>query len=126
MFWSGPPNKFAFSGLWPDKIPVILVDWIWSELTPVAGSEYITWIMNLTKGLVLDLTTFLKKTLLRLSPNYEQIWEGTSSRGPRGTYQNINLENFGGGPVQYFKKIPYILGTGFFNWSYLKRVQEIV
>jgi hypothetical protein len=26
---------------------------------------------------------------------------------PLGTYQNINLENFGGGPVQYFKKVPY-------------------
>jgi hypothetical protein len=26
---------------------------------------------------------------------------------PHGTYQNINLENFGGGPVQYFKKVPY-------------------
>ena len=26
---------------------------------------------------------------------------------PLGTYQNINLENFGGGPVQYFKKFPY-------------------
>ena len=26
---------------------------------------------------------------------------------PLGTYQNINLENFGGGPVQYFKKILY-------------------
>ena len=40
-------------------------------------------------------------------------WEGTISRVrkngyvPLGTYQNINLENFGGGPVQYFKKIPY-------------------
>ena len=41
------------------------------------------------------------------------MWEGTSSRVrkndyvPLGTYQNNNLENFGGGPVQYLKKIPY-------------------
>ena len=41
------------------------------------------------------------------------MWEGTSSRVrkndyvPLGTYQNINLENFGGGPVQYVKKVPY-------------------
>jgi hypothetical protein len=44
---------------------------------------------------------------------YAYMWEGTSSRVgkndyvPLGTYQNINLENFGGGPVQYFKKVPY-------------------
>ena len=41
------------------------------------------------------------------------MWEGTSSRVgkndyvPLGTYQNINLENFGGGPVKYFTKVPY-------------------
>ena len=40
-------------------------------------------------------------------------WEGTISRVrkngyvPLGTYQNINFKNFEGGPVQYFKKIPY-------------------
>jgi hypothetical protein len=44
---------------------------------------------------------------------YAYMWEGTSWRVrkndyvPLGTYQNINLENFGGGPVQYFKKVPY-------------------
>ena len=26
---------------------------------------------------------------------------------PLGTYQNNNLENFRGGPVQYFRKVPY-------------------
>ena len=26
---------------------------------------------------------------------------------PLRTYQNNNFKNFGGGPVQYFKKIPY-------------------
>jgi hypothetical protein len=41
---------------------------------------------------------------------YAYMWEGTSSSVrkndyvPLGTYQNINLENFGGGPVQYLKK----------------------
>jgi len=69
--------------------------------------------MNLAKGPVWDLTTFPKKTLLRQSPRYEYMWEGTSSRVrkngyvPLGTYQNNNLENFGGGPVQYSKKISY-------------------
>jgi hypothetical protein len=44
---------------------------------------------------------------------YAYMWEGTSSRVrknyyvPLGTYQKINLENFGGRPVQYFKKVPY-------------------
>ena len=66
--------------------------------------------MNLAKGPVCDLTTFPKKTLLRQSPKYEYMWEGTRSRVkngyvPLGTYQNNNLENFGGGPVQYSKKI---------------------
>ena len=77
--------------------------WIWIL--------YLTW--TWAKGPVWNLTTFPKKTLLRQSPRYEYMWEGTSSRVrkngyvPLGTYQDNNLENFGGGPVQYCKKNSY-------------------
>ena len=32
---------------------------------------------------------------------------GSENMVPLGTYQKNNLENFGGGPVQYSKKISY-------------------
>ena len=104
-------NKFSLSGLSPEKIHVILVAWIWSDLWWLDLNTLLD--MNLAKGSVWDLTTFPKKTLLRQRPRYEYMWEGTSSSVrkngyvPLGAYQNNNLNNFGGGPVQYSKQFSY-------------------